>query len=311
MVRRSRHARETKMCAAKFNVYEAVTAKIVAMIEAGESSYKTPWHVPQGLQMPSNAATHAEYRGVNVLSLWIDAQMKNYPTALWASYKQWQQLGAQVRKSERGAMVVFFKRIETKPGDEEDHDRRRDLRFVARASYVFNAAQVEGYEPEQVALSSTFQRIAEVDAFVKAVNARVEHGRSVAKYRHDTDTIEMPSPEWFVPPNEGSAEETYYAVLLHELTHWVGAPTRLNRTFGKRFGDEAYAFEELVAELGAAFMCAAFGISSEPRADHAGYVASWLKVLGRDPKAIFTAASKAQEAFEHLTYLATRNEGVG
>jgi antirestriction protein ArdC len=289
-------------------VYETVTQKIVAMIEAGAGTYKAPWHVPGAAQLPSNAATHAEYRGINVLSLWIDSQMRAYPTPTWASYRQWQSLGAQVRQGERGSMVVFYKRIETEPFEEEDHDAASKLKFVIRASHVFNAAQVDGYEPCEPERLPAFQRIGEVEAFVAAVKATIHHGFSTARYCLDTDTIEMPDRTWFVASGTSSAAESYYAVLLHELTHWVGAPKRLNRTFGKRFGDQAYAFEELVAELGAAFMSAAFGIQTEPRPDHAAYVASWLDVLGRDPKAIFTAASKAQEAFEHLAYLAMRNE---
>lgn len=312
MARRSRHAWEIQMSevlsVTKGNVYEAVTRKIVAMIEAGENTYKTPWHAPAAAHLPANATTHTEYRGVNVLSLWIDAQLRGYPTGQWASYRQWQSIGAQVRKGERGTMVVFFKRIETRPSEAEDHNKKRELRFVARASYVFNAAQVEGYEPHVPVATTPFQQIEEVEAFVEALHPIVNHGFAVARYRHDNDSIEMPHREWFVPSKLGTAEESYYAVLLHELTHWSGALHRLNRTFGKRFGDQAYAFEELVAELGAAFMCAAFGITTEPRPDHAAYVSSWLEVLNRDPKAIFTAASKAQEAFEHLAYLATRND---
>lgn len=312
MVRCSREKQElamTKANGARQSVYESVTEKIAAMIEEGRASYKAPWHVPKGQSaLPVNAATHAEYRGINVVSLWIDAQQRGYPTGLWASYRQWQQLGGQVRKGERGSLVVFYKRMETEPAEAEDHDRHAGLRFFAKRSWVFNAAQIEGCEIPQCPVAAGFQRIAEVEAFVRAMNASIHHGFAMARYRHSTDSIEMPDPDWFVATEAGSAEEAYYAVLLHELTHWSGAPHRLNRTFGKRYGDEAYAFEELVAELGAAFMCAMFGISTEPRPDHAGYVASWLKVLRTDSRAIFTAASKAQEAFEHLSYLATRSD---
>lgn len=288
------------------SVYATITSKIMAMIEAGAGSYKAPWHAPEGIaSLPVNATTHAEYRGVNVLSLWIDARQRGYPSSLWASYQQWRKIGAQVRKGERGSMVVFYKRVEARPFEAEDHEPGTKLHFLARASFVFNAAQVDGFEPDVPAPASVFDRIGEVEAFVEAVRATVRHGSSMARYRRDTDSIEMPQREWFTGSGTRSAAESYYAVLLHELIHWSGAPHRLNREFGKRFGDKAYAFEELVAELGAAFMCAVFGISTEPRPDHAAYVSSWLDVLSRDPRAIFTAASKAQEAFEHLAYLAT------
>ncbi|MBV9565638.1 MAG: peptidase, partial [Bradyrhizobium sp.] len=202
--------------------------------------------------------------------------------------------------------VVFYKRLEAKAADPEDHDRTSDLRFVARSSRVFNAAQVDAFTSDEPPPLAEFQRIAEVEAFVEALKADVMHGSSRACYRPRDDVIEMPDREHFLSSDTGSAQANYYAVLLHELTHWVGAPHRLNRQFGRRFGDEAYAMEELVAELGAAFLCAAFGISSEPRPDHAAYVSTWLKVLNRDTKAIFAAGSKAQEAFDELAYLATR-----
>lgn len=291
-----------------FSVHAAITEKIVAMIEAGTETYKAPWHAPglSGLGFPVNAATHAPYRGINVLSLWIDALARGYTSNFWASYRQWQSLGAQVRRGERGCAVVFYKRIEGKPFEDEDHDRRRDLRFVARASRIFNAWQVDGFTSDEPEKLPSFQRIAEVEAFVAAVRATVQHGSPIACYRPKEDIIEMPRREWFLSSDTSSSEENYYAVLLHELTHWVGAPHRLNRQFGRRFGDAAYAMEELVAELGAAFLCAAFGIGNEPRPDHATYVSSWLGVLNQDKKAIFTAASKAQEAFDELAHLATK-----
>lgn len=295
----------------RHRIYESVTRKIVDHIQGGPGWFRAPWHVPgdAACKLPTNASTHAEYRGINILTLWIDAQMRGYGSSLWASYQQWQKLGAQVRKGEKGSMVVFYRRIENEASEPEDHDQAPKLRFVVRAAHVFNRQQVDGYgEPGEAPRS--FDPIAEVDAFVQAVKATVLHGFARAQYCHGTDAIEMPKPDWFVDSQSSTAQENYYAVLLHELTHWAGAPTRLNRTFGKRFGDEAYAFEELVAELGAAFMCAGFGISNDPRPDHAAYVSTWLEVLNKDPRAIFAAASKAQEAFEYLAYLATKDEAA-
>jgi antirestriction protein ArdC len=291
----------------RLNVYDAVTQKIVAAIEEGAGTYKTPWHsTGTAITLPTNAATHAEYRGVNIIALWAEAVARGYSTGIWASYKQWQSLGAQVRKGERGALIVFYKRAELIPTEPEDEQSSPELRFYARASWVFNAAQVDRYVPPELETRSEVENIHEVEAFVEALGATVVHGRT-ACYRRKTDVIEMPRRDWFTGSSTSSPTETYYATLLHELTHWSGAEHRLNRTFGKRYGDEAYAMEELVAEIGAAFMCAMFGIASEPRPDHAAYVASWLKVLNRDNRAVFAAASKAQEAFEHLAYLATRN----
>lgn len=293
----------------KQSIYDLVTSKIIAMIEEGEGQYKTPWHVPAGMAtQPMNAATLAEYRGINILNLWIGAMVAGYPAPIWASYRQWQGLGAQVRKGEKGTLVVFYKRLETTAQEEDDPDQSKGLRFVAKASWAFNASQVDGYTPDVAPKESEVVRIAEAEALVAASRAEIRHGLARACYRKSIDAIEMPDRSWFTGTPTSSPTEAYYGVLLHELTHWTGASHRLNREFGKRFGDEAYAMEELVAELGSAFLCAAFGISTEPRPDNAIYVSSWLKVLKRDNRAIFTAARKAQEAFEHLAYLATHND---
>jgi antirestriction protein ArdC len=288
----------------KPNLYESITAKIVAAVEAGTERFQRPWHAP-GLTMPLNASTFAHYRGVNVLALWIEAMGRGYPTNQWASYMQWQGLGAQVRKGERGTLIVFYKRLEEERTAPEDHTDNR-LRFVAKASHVFNIQQVDGFASPPDDRPDPFEAHQQAEAFIEAVGAKIEHGFREARYRPDLDSIEMPARSWFVGTDTRSPLESYYGVLLHELTHWTGPLHRLGRDMSKRFGDEAYAMEELVAELGAAFACSALGIESEPRPDHAAYVSSWLNVLKRDPKAIFTAASKAQEAFEHLAYLATR-----
>jgi antirestriction protein ArdC len=149
----------------------------------------------------------------------------------------------------------------------------------------------------------------QVAAFIQATGADIRHGFHAARYRRDLDCIEMPNPELFIGTGTSSPIEAYHAVLGHECIHWSGAVHRLNREFGQRFGDKAYAFEEIIAELGAAFLCSAFRIVNEPRPDHAAYVVSWLEILDRDTKAIFTAASKAQEAVEFLIHLAAANAG--
>ena len=171
---------------------------------------------------------------------------------------------------------------------------------MARASHVFNAEQVDGWQLPIQEGKSLVDLNEEVAAFVRATGATISHGSGTPKYRRDLDCIEMPFPHMFIGTATSSPTEVYHSVLLHELTHWVGAPHRLDREFGKRFGDKSYAFEELVAELGAAFLCSRFRISVEPRLDHAAYVSSWLDTLGRDTRAIFTAARKAQEAVEYL-----------
>lgn len=288
--------------------YATITAKIVAAIEKGVGRFQLPWHtgvIPHA--MPVNAATGAAYRGINVVALWADGSVKGYVTGYWASYRQWQQLGAQVRRNERGACVVFFKKLEPDPDAEEGHGPR----YVARLYRAFNSAQVDGWTVPQPRLKLEVELNAEIDAFVGHTKADVRHGGLVARYRHDLDCIELPERERFKRTDSSSATESYYAVLLHELVHWSGAPHRLNRVFGKRFGDAAYAFEELVAELGSAFLCSQFEIRNQVRVDHVRYIASWLDVLGRDTKAIFLAASLAQRAVEHLGTLANPSSSSG
>jgi antirestriction protein ArdC len=211
-------------------------------------------------------------------------------------------LGAQVRKGERGTVIVFYKRLE-----EADDTKDEVARIVFATTHVFNAAQVDGWETDAPVPEPRFQPHEQIEAFVRAIGARVETGYGGAKYRRDLDYIEMPPQAWFSGTSSSSPLQSYYAVLLHELTHWSGAPHRLNREFGERFGDEAYAMEELVAELGAAFMCSAFGIANDPRPDHAQYLQSWIKVLRSDLRAIFTAAGRAQEATQFLVDLAEAN----
>jgi antirestriction protein ArdC len=290
----------------KLSVYEAVTAQIVAAIEAGAGICTMPWHggiVP--MTMPVNAATEMPYRGVNIVGLWAQAATRRYITGYWASYQQWRKLGARVRGGERGSLIIFYKELERAEHRETGDDE--GPRFVIRSSHVFNAEQVDGWELPHPKRLSQVETNAQVEAVVRATKADIRHGSAIACYRRKLDYIDMPAPEQFVGTPTSSPTEAYYAVLLHELVHWSGAPHRIDRTFGKRFGDADYAFEELVAELGAAFLCSAFGIVNEPRPDHAAYIANWLTILGRDNRAVFKAASLAQEAVEFLRTTAASN----
>lgn len=294
----------------KPSIYDAVTAQIVVAIEAGAGTCIMPWHggaVP--VAMPRNALTEMSYRGINVVLLWARAAKQLYPSGYWASYEQWRKLGAQVRKGERGASIVFYKKLDS-GADADSGDEAEAPRFVLRHSHVFNFAQIDGWElplpprPSDVALNE------QVAAFIAAIGAEVRHGSAIACYRRKEDYIEMPAPERFIGTPTSSPTEAYHAVLLHELTHWTGAEHRLARVLGKKFGDSDYAFEELVAELGAAFLCGAFGIVNAPRPDHAAYIARWLEILGQDNRAIFKAAGLAQQAVEYLRSLAGSKAGV-
>ena len=284
------------------DVYTQVTDTIIAAIEAGAGQWDMPWH-RHGVThtRPMNALTGKRYRGVNVLALWGAAEALGFTTGLWGTYRQWQEKGAQVRKGEKSSLVVFFKELAVDETNPETGETERGRRLIAKASYVFNANQVDGFAlPEPQAPANPAEVLSQVEAYVAATGARVAFGGEGAFYRPLTDTIHMPDRTRFVGSATSSATECLYSTLLHELTHWTGIKTRCDREFGKRFGDDAYAMEELVAELGAAFLCADLGIANTPRPDHAAYISHWLTVLKADKKAIFTAASKAAQAVDYL-----------
>lgn len=292
------------------DVYTQVTDTIISAIEAGAGQWDMPWH-RHGVThtRPMNALTGKRYRGVNVLALWAAAEARGFTTGLWGTYRQWQEKGAQVRKGEKSSLVVFFKELAVDETNPETGETERGRRLIAKASYVFNANQVDGFAlPEPSAPANPAEVLAQVEAYVAATGARVAFGGEGAFYRPLTDTIHMPDRSRFVGSATSSATECLYSTLLHELTHWTGIKTRCDREFGKRFGDDAYAMEELVAELGAAFLCADLGIANTPRSDHAAYISHWLIVLKADKKAIFTAASKAAQAVDYLDGLQPADE---
>lgn len=310
----------------KLDVHEAITAKIVAAIEAGAGEFQMPWHRPGvAFTLPKNALTEKHYRGSNVLSLWIDADEKKFQHQVWATFKQFEELGAQVRKGEKGALIVKYgewvpkdAKAEPKPdaGDDEDGGKR----LYAKAAYVFNIDQVDAPAelrarllPSTTLRADLTERLDHVDAFIAATGAEFREGGQRAFYRHrglngEGDFIQMPERNLFTGTATSTPTESYESTRLHELGHWTGAKQRLDRAFGERFGDKAYAFEELIAELSAAYLCAGLEITNTPRPDHAQYIANWLEVLKGDTKAIFTAASMATRAVDYLYGLQPKTE---
>lgn len=284
----------------RFDVHQHITDQIVAAIERGAGEFRLPWHRSAANAMrPVNVASKAAYRGVNVLSLWASADANGYESGVWGTFRQWAAAGACVKKGERASHVVFYREITR--GSNDDPDEAPETCLLARASPVFAAEQVDGYAPPAaVPCNSIMKRNVEVDAFIAATGASIMHGGWRAYYHPVTDSIHLPPRESFCGTATSSAVEAYYATVLHELTHWTGCERRCNRQLGKRFGDGAYAMEELVAELGAAFLCGDLGVTDGPRLDHAQYLDSWLRILKTDKRAIFTAASKASQAVEFL-----------
>ncbi|MBP0496035.1 ArdC family protein [Pararoseomonas indoligenes] len=300
---------------AQADVYAQVTDAIVAAIEAGlakGADWRMPWHRRRDAgaspALPVNVASRAAYRGINTLALWAAADARGYPVGLWGTYRQWAGLGGQVRKGEKASTVVFWrfpKRGDAgEDADSEDaaiqddgatgHSRRGPW---ARSYAVFNLAQVDGATlpadttprlPEEA-------RIGRAEAFFAALPSfDLRHGGTAAFYAPTTDHVQLPLFADF------RSAEGYYATLAHEVTHWTGHPTRLARDLSGRFGSAAYAAEELVAELGAAFVGATLGLATEPRPDHARYLAHWLDILRGDRRTLFTVAGRAQSAADWL-----------
>ena len=283
------------------DIYTRVTAKIVADLERGVRPWIKPWnaeHAAGTITRPSRA-NGQPYNGINVLMLWSEASLKGYVCPIWMTYKQADDLGAHVRKGEHGSAVVYADRIKRTEAASNGDEIESEIPFL-KSYTVFNCEQIEGlpqhfYAPAPLPASKP-ERIAHADALVSATGASIVYGGSRACYVSSTDNVHMPCIDFF------GDTESYYATLLHELTHWTRHETRLNREFGrKRWGDAGYATEELVAELGAAFLCADLGITPEVRDDHAAYIATWLEVLRHDKRAIFTAAAHAQRAVDYLS----------
>lgn len=284
------------------DIHQAITARIVASIEEGvEGDFRLPWNRAGATGRPTNIQSAKYYNGINVLALWIAALHCGYGRSVWGTYRQWQAKGAQVRKGEKASLVVFYKTFAADDDTGEDTEKATRERLMARASYVFNADQVDGYQdPDSLPPSPRFEPLEAAERFARQAGAVIREGGSKAFYAPAEDIIQMPDRVRFDGTPTMSAGEAYYATLMHELTHWTGTAARCDRDLKHRFGSAAYAMEELVAELGAAFLCADLRITPEQRPDHAQYIAHWLAILKRDPKAIFAAASRAQQAADHL-----------
>jgi antirestriction protein ArdC len=282
------------------DVYENVTNQIVTALEKGVRPWHRPWSADHlaGQNVRPMRANGEAYRGINVLMLWGVAVERGYRGSLWMTFKQALELGGHVRKGEKGSQVVYansLTRTETNIATGEDEER--SIPFL-KAYTVFNVEQIESL-PQRFYVSEPAAdpvgRIDRAEVFFASTGAQISHGGNRAYYRPSDDRVQMPPFEAF------EAAEAYYATLAHEMTHWTKAPARLDRDFGrKRFGDEGYAMEELVAELGAAFLCADLGLSPEPREEHASYLDHWIKVMKADKRAIFSAAAHAQRAADYL-----------
>ena len=285
----------------RVDVYTRVTDKIVAALEAGVRPWMQPWSVEHAAGKISRPlrANGKPYQGVNVVLLWGEAMDKGYVAPFWMTFKQSLELGGRVRKGEHGSLVVYadsFQRTET--DEQTGEDVERSIPFM-KGYTVFNVEQIEEMPERYYAKPGdplpVSERLEDADRFFRNTRAEIRYGGNRAYYSINSDYIQMPPFEAF------QDAKSFAATLAHEACHWTRAASRLNRDLGrKHWGDEGYAREELVAELGSAFLCADLGLAPEILEDHAAYIKSWLTILKDEKRFIFTAASHAQRAVEYL-----------
>lgn len=284
------------------NLYDEVTARIIAQLEAGRCPWVQPWGVPgseggAAVGLPFNAATGRSYSGINILILWGALFETGYSAQGWLTFRQALGLGGHVRKGERGTTVVYADRFipqAEKARAQDAGEEARGIPFLKRFT-VFNIAQCEGLDLAPIETPPPLPErdiIPLGEAVIAASGVEFKIGGSKAFYAPEPDLVQVPpQPAFFEPVN-------YYRTCLHELTHATGHAKRLNRAILNAFGSKDYAREELVAEMGSAFLCAALGI--EPTVRHADYIGSWLAVLRDDNRAIVRAASQASKAADWL-----------
>jgi antirestriction protein ArdC len=280
-------------------VMEAVASRIIASIEAGivNGEWKKSW---AGGAIAMNAVTGNQYRGGNLIALWVFGE--DFKSGYWATYRQWQSIGAQVRKGETGIRLIKWSPVPCKDHGPEERCQSCG-KMVPNVFTVFNAAQVDGWDGNPENIRNEDERLADAEDFIKATGAAIEHSdEGRAYYRPSTDSITLPRFESFTDA------EAYYATAAHELIHWTGAESRLNRDMEGKWGDDSYAGEELVAELGSAMLCATLGISENPRPDHAQYLKFWVGRLRDDYRLLWNAASAASKAVQYVEALVAERQ---
>lgn len=268
------------------SLHEDITTRILKQLEQGTVPWVKPWSVP----LPYNAKTGRRYGGINTLLLWDTI----YERPAWLTFIQAKELKGQIRKGERATRIVF-----TATMTRTDNDEERSIHFL-KWYHVFNVAQVEGLPEACYAPPPTGATEGSVDSFLQAIKADVRHGGIAAYYDLGRDVIQLPHPEHFV------SKERYDATALHEHVHWTGHASRLSRDLRNRFENQAYAFEELVAEIGSAFLSADLGLPTELH--HGEYIRSWVTLLSDHKHAIISAAAKASAAANYLKNAARQEE---
>jgi len=280
------------------DLYAEVSARIIAELERGAAPWVRPWSVTPGQNVPQNAVTNRPYSGCNVILLWL-ARNRGWATPRFLTFKQAVEAGGIVRRGEHGTKIYFVKQLQVRDADGDEAETR--LVPMLREYTVFNVDQCDGL-PDRIRAGRPMRvrnpdaRDVLADDFLRASGADIREGHGEAYYVPSRDFISIPGFGAF------KGADHFYNVAFHELTHWTGHKSRLDRELKTRFGSRDYAAEELIAELGAAFLCAEFGFDGDVR--NAGYIATWIELLKADKRAFFTACSRASKAVDYLRGLA-------
>ncbi|MEC3928306.1 zincin-like metallopeptidase domain-containing protein [Citrobacter braakii] len=281
---------KTKFSKTRTDIYQTVTDRIITALEAGVKPWVCPWQRVPGMSgLPSNYATGTAYSGMNIMLLWCSASEQGFSDSRWMTYKQAQSEGGQVSRGEHGTTAIFYTTLE-KENDAGDTEHIPMLKTFT----VFNVEQIDGLPltTEAVSPAETFEPLPQAENLFQSSGANIIEKGQNAFFSPSTDEVWLPERHLF------SDAANFYATGLHELVHWSGGKTRLNREMKGKFGSEGYAAEELVAELGSAFLMAELGIVGEVQ--HESYIASWMKALKNDKRYIFKAASAASKAHRYL-----------
>lgn len=277
------------------SIYDTVTQTILEELKQGAAPWVKPWTTGDPVEEPYNVVSQRAYSGINILLLWLATLEHNFRSAGWLTFRQAKELGGTVKRGEKGTHIVYASAVrKTLTDPETGAEEEKKIPFL-KGYCVFNIAQTEGLPARlyrAIAPKPLAEALEQVEAFLKGIGAQVRHGGNRAYYQPAFDFIQLPDPGQF------ESAPHYYATSLHEHAHWTGAEHRLYRDLSGRFGSQAYAAEELVAEMTAAFLSAHLGVPGRLR--HAEYIGSWIELLTDDTKAIFTAAARATEAAEYL-----------
>ncbi len=284
---------------------QVITNAIIARLEEGVSPWRRPWTSATSIERPMRACGKP-YRGINVIWLWLVAEQRGFTMPTWMTYRQASELGGQVRKGEKGTLAIFYKAYGKTEHDPVTGDEQTSHRRVMKTFTVFNVGQIDGLPdrfvvPPLPRVRPPETHRAEIDAFIAASKATIINGGSRACYIPSLDVIHM--PDW----QDFESYAQYGAVVAHELTHWTGHKSRLDRDMSGGFGSEAYSREELCAEISSALIGAELGLPVTHLDNHASYIASWIKLLKHDERALMSAAAKAEAAATYLLAKAGRD----